>query len=369
MTDQLLTQIAHEFGIRNSEFGILKGHSLLKAQAKDSIRKTQIRLILEPLTQELLKICGTRDKLQAQLTQILSILQEKSLSEPSYLAGNILNLLCYLQTDLSDYNLSHLTIWQADFRGVNLHRVNFQQADLSKSVFSKTFGSVYALVFSPDSQHLATGHGDGEIRLWQVETGQLLFSATGHTSSVWTLAFSPDGQTLASGGFDQTIKLWNIQIGLEYRTLQGHSDWVRGVTFSPDGKLLASCSSDQTIKIWDCSTGYELQTLRGHTAQVTTISFSPISQSPLAPPLERGAGGEGGILVSGSEDQTLRLWDVENGQCLKILEGHTSLISSVAFSADGQTLASCEEQKIKLWNLNTGECYRTLHNDLTLVWA
>jgi WD40 repeat protein/DNA-binding phage protein len=353
VTERLLVCISDEIQGNLDEIKLLKSHALLKAQAKDYLRNTQIRLILEPFAQQVLKIFGTKKYLQTKFSQILSTLQQQSPPEPSYLAGNLLNLLCHLQIDLSNWDLSNLTIWQTDFRGRNLQGVNFKGANLAKSVFTKTFASVYALAFSPDNQLLATGHANGEIGLWQVATGQLLFCLKRHSSSVWTLAFSPDGETLASGSFDRAIALWKISTGVEQQMLSGHSDWVRGVAFSPDGMLLASCSNDGTIKLWECSTGRERQTLCGHTAQVTAICFHP----------------QGHLLASGSEDRTLRLWEVETGKCLKILQGHNNIISSLAFNADGGMLASCEEQIIKLWNVDTGECTQTLQENLTFVWT
>ncbi len=363
-TERLLERVTGELvqcDRSPNQINLLKSHPLLKAQSQDSIRAMQIRLLLAPLSQKLLRHFGSTSQVQAQLSQILQAIRTHFPTDSNYLAGNLLNLLGYLKTDLSGCDLSGLTIWQADFRGMNLHRVNLQNANLAKSIFSKTFGSVYALAFSQDDRLLATGHADGEICLWQVSTGQLLSSLQGHSSSVWTVAFSPDEQTLASGSFDQTIKLWNLATGLESKTLSGHSDWVRAVCFSPDGRLLASCSSDRTLKLWDSSTFSEIQTWTGHEAPVTAIAFSP----------------QGTFLVSGSEDCTLRLWDVESYHCVACLKGHTNPISSVAFSADGQTLASCEEQSIKLWPLDTQQCdpfgdgfaARTLQGNLTLVWA
>ena len=97
---------------------------------------------------------------------------------------------------------------------------------------------------------LASASGDKTIKLWNVTTGKLISTLSGHQNSVISLAFSPDGKTLASASWDKTIKLWNITTGKLISTLSGHQDSIISVAFSPDGKTLASASRDKTIKLW-----------------------------------------------------------------------------------------------------------------------
>ncbi len=139
----------------------------------------------------------------------------------------------------------------------------------------------------------------------------------------------------------------------ERNRLEGHDSDVNSVNFSPDGKTLVSGSRDNTIKLWDVETGQEIRTFKGHDNLVTSVNFSP----------------DGKTLVSGSADNTIKLWnvetgklwDVETGQEIRTLKGHDYPVWSVNFSPDGKTLVSGSVDKtIKLWNVKTGEEIRTL---------
>jgi len=137
-------------------------------------------------------------------------------------------------------------------------------------------------------------------------------------------------------------------------TLSGHSDRVCSVAFSPDGALLASGSDDGTIKLWDVESGQEVHTLGESNAGMWDVDFSL----------------DGALLATGSVDQSVKLWDVASGQLLHTLAGHTSAVFSVAFAPDGAWLASGSarpELHIKLWDVESGQEVRTLTGQETDV--
>jgi WD40 repeat protein len=326
-------------------------HALVKAQAQDYLRELQAASILRPLVERLQRRFPPA-ALERHLTLILLHLHEQPVC--SYAAGNLLNILCYLQIDLTDYDFSGLTIWQADLQAVNLHRVNFAEADLSRSVFTKPMAGALSVTFSPDGSRLATSDINGTLRLWQVSDGKQMLTCEGYGSWVCLIAFSPDGQFLASASEDHQVKLWSASTGQVLLSFAGHQSWVWAIAFSANGQFLASASEDQTIRIWSIKSGRCLKVLTGHNSWVCAVAFSPT----------------GSLLVSAGDDHLLRIWNGRSGLCLRTLWGHSSRIAAVIFSPNGELIASAsEDQTIKLWSVKTGDCLRTLKGHRHWVWS
>jgi len=349
VTDRLIAQVYEE--IATESMSVFLSHALVKAQAKDEVRLSQIRLILEPLADRLLSTWG-KQRVEEKVMNMLFALRERYPQMPGYAGGNALHLLCQLKSELRNLDFSDLTIWQAYLRGVDLRDVNFSRCDLATSVFTETFANVMSVAFSPDGTLLAAGMTNSEARVWHVPDGKPLLACEGHANWVMSVAFSPDGRLLASGGSDQTIKLWDVHTGQCVNTLRGHTGWVRSLAFHPNGTLLVSGSDDQTIRLWNLSTGQCVNTLRGHTGWVRSVSFHP----------------DGTLLASGSDDQTIRLWNLGTGQVFKTLHDHTAYVVSVAFSPSGAWLATgSSDHTIKLWDVSSGQCVSILRGHTSRV--
>ncbi|KAJ3036798.1 hypothetical protein HDU99_010465, partial [Rhizoclosmatium hyalinum] len=128
-------------------------------------------------------------------------------------------------------------------------------------------------------------------------------------------------------------------------TLVGHSELVCSVAYSPDSKSVVSGSHDNTVKLWSVETGECVKTLEGHSESVRSVAFSP----------------DGKTVISGSRDITVKLWSVETGECVKTLEGHSEGVCSVAYSPDSKTVVSGSHDKtVKLWSVEIGKLSRTL---------
>lgn len=352
VTFRLIEHICDE--IVNQNIDLFSLYALMKATAKDYIRETQIRLIVKPVIDGLCSVYRTKVGIKNQLTKIITTLRETSPQEQSYTAGNVVNLLCNLEVDLSGYDFSELSVWQADLRNTELHDVNFQNTNLSKSVFAETFGGIISVALSPDGKLLAMGDANGEIILRQVVDGKQLISFKAHNNWVTSLAFSPDGTSLASASCDSMVKLWDVNTGLCFRTLKGHENEVWSVAFSPDGKILASGSDDHTMRLWSTHTGECKQVFQSFSGYVLSVTFSPNGQ----------------MLASAGADNIISLWDVNTDQCFKTFQGHSSPIRSITFSPDGQKLASgSEDSTTKLWNISSGECIKTLQGHSNGIWS
>jgi len=390
LIDRLINEIGEE--IKTGRIELLNSHSLCKATAKDYIRETQVRQIITPMRSRLIQELGGKRNVENKLQQILSTWQKQYPQAPGYLAANLLNILCQTETaktDLSNYDLSNLTICQAYLHGVNLSRVNFANSDLSKSVFSEPLGSILSVAFSHDGKFWATGDADKNIYIWRVADGQIITTCVGHTNWVRSLAFHPQKLILASCSNDRTVKLWNIETGECLATLEGHTDQVWSVAFSPDGQILASASSDKTVRLWDLNDVDEPQCrhiLKEHSYWVFTVAFDDLGTTLASASVDQTVklwnvktgkrkhswqqgnhpvrsvafSPDGQTLATGGDDKLVRLLDIRNGECLATFPGHDGRVWSVVFSPDGQRLASGDNKTVKLWDIITKKLLLTL---------
>jgi WD40 repeat protein/tetratricopeptide (TPR) repeat protein len=176
----------------------------------------------------------------------------------------------------------------------------------------------------------------------------------GHGAEVWSVNFSPDGQFLASAGNDTNLKIWRRN-GSLYRTIQhsaqGTENNVTFVSFSPSGKEIASASRDRTVKLWNIETGELILTLKGHTDIVYSLSFNST----------------GDRIATTSNDGTIKLWQVSDGRLLQTFSGHQSAVNWVSFSPRNNLLASVSDDKtLKIWTYD-GQLVASLNHQAILT--
>jgi WD40 repeat protein len=201
---------------------------------------------------------------------------------------------------------------------------------------------LFAVAFSPDGRTLATGGGDNRIVLWDVAKRRPRAELSGHSGDVHAVAFCDD-ETLVSVGDDRAVRVWDLPSRKERFVLRGHAGSIPSLALNPDGRIVATASRDDTIRLWDVQAGEPLAVLEGHEADVLAVSFSP----------------DGRRLASASYDQTIRVWDVEAKSEVRALRGHTDWAFAVAFSPDGERIVSGAGDGVKIWDARTGRLLET----------
>ena len=209
------------------------------------------------------------------------------------------------------------------------------------------------LTFSPDGKTVAFS-GVGEIRLWNTETGDELPIPLADLKTdvfdrprVTALAFSPDGARLVSGTYQGKIQMWDVVTGgalaaFEEPTAQKNLGMIAALAFSPDGTLLAVGTHTQ-LHLWDVNTGHKLFSVSAvyKRGRVTFHNYpKPLVFSP-----------DGAILVNGTSNGTILVWDVATGDQIAALDGHTQEVETLKFSPDRKTLVSTAmDGTIFLWD-------------------
>jgi WD40 repeat protein/serine/threonine protein kinase len=186
------------------------------------------------------------------------------------------------------------------------------------------------LTVSPDGRRVAATVDLSEFRIYDLTSGEQLFSAAGHA-----LAYSPDGRWLAVRAEDDvTVLLLDAQTHETAARFRGHEKAVHAAAFSPDSRRLATCSQDRTVRLWQIDSG-ACRELHGHTDEVFAAAFHP----------------DGTRLATAGRDRAIWLWDLKRGVEVARLSGHTNYVWSVAWSPDGATLASGSgDFTVRLWD-------------------
>ncbi|KIJ11485.1 hypothetical protein PAXINDRAFT_84427 [Paxillus involutus ATCC 200175] len=182
-----------------------------------------------------------------------------------------------------------------------------------------------SLSFSPDDKTFASGSSDGTCRMWNSETGELLHDFDDHQNKVGIVAYSPSGVKIASGSHDHTIRIRNTRTGERLTQPLLHADAVRSIVWSPDSRQLISACDDGHICFWSAPTGTQLGSpLQAHLGHINCMAMSP----------------SGSLLASASSDCTARLWSTVTRQPFGRVLQHNDKVYTVAFSPNGQFVAT-----------------------------
>ncbi len=208
--------------------------------------------------------------------------------------------------------------------------------------------------FDSSGRLLLSSSDDNSVRLWNLDTLQEVFYYGGHANFVEEATFSPDEQHILSASGDGTLRLWDVRNGAEIRRFMGHVDQIQDVVISPDGQTALSGSYDTTVRHWDLATGEQIGQFDQHEDYTSVLIFSPDGQYALSSDARESD-------ATSSDDNPLWLWDIETGEIVREMFGHTEEIQSAAFHPGGQYLVTgSKDETIIIWDLESGELLRQI---------
>jgi len=267
---------------------------------------------------------------------------------------------------------------------------------------------------TPDGRRAVTAIFGGHLMIWDLDTGECLRSISGHMDGIDHVSITPDGRRAVSSSDDGTLRIWDLDTGECLHTLAGHGSGVNYISLTPDGRRAVSASSDRTLRIWDLDSGECLHTLAGHSGDVLYVSLtrdgrravsassdrtlriwnmdsgdglsSPVGRSEKLRHVNSGwgiptfRGNSGGVCqidltydgrraVSSSSDGSIRIWNMDTGECLSPLVGRYDNIRYVSITPDGKRVVSVSSNEtLKIWDLDTGECLHLLPGHIYSVY-
>ena len=212
---------------------------------------------------------------------------------------------------------------------------------------------VLALAVSSDGRMIVSGSQDMTIRTWNSATGQSHWVGRGHTDRVTAVAVTPNGRFIVSGSRDKTLRLWSVASGKTLWVTEKHASAVTALVVSPDGRYVLSGHDEENLYLWDIATGKRVER-KYYGASLEQLGFVTASTTSLA------MTADGQFVISGSRDTSIRLWNFQSGEILRVYMGHEGPVTSVAVSQDAQWIYSGSvDGTVRRWDKDNGTCLWT----------
>ncbi len=238
----------------------------------------------------------------------------------------------------------------------NIYVWDFKSGGLQQVLRHSSNGQV-RIAFHPHLDWLAICcEQDPQINLWDVHSGEILASVTCRSNNPAAIAFSPEGAFLACGGRDGSVELWHLnnERQLQFiKMLMGHQHYISVIAFSQHN-LLATLSYGEDIRLWNIENGKLLRVVEGYSRLIGVNAFSP----------------DGRLLLQGDASGKIRLWDMLSHRYTTMFQGHTGPVWALEFSPDGKTFASAgDDRTIRLWDTVSLNCVKTFSGHAGQIWC
>ncbi|KAK9703317.1 SCF ubiquitin ligase complex subunit cdc4 [Basidiobolus ranarum] len=279
--------------------------------------------------------------------------------------------------------------WQHSFKDIYRRHHLLHQNWLHGRASTFSFpghGSHVVTCLQFDSDKIVSGSDDQCINIYDTKSGQLRTRLIGHDGGVWALQYVQN--TLVSGSTDRTVRVWDVEKGLCTHVFHGHTSTVRclqivvpiNVNPDPNGEpimeppypVIVTGSRDSTLRVW------RLPTPEFNPDQGSSVNYPIITSSANNPYLlhtltghthsVRALAGHGNLVVSGSYDCTVRVWNLMTGENIWRLVGHTQKVYSVVLDRErNRCMSGSMDFKVRVWNIENGSCLYVLEGHSSLV--
>ena len=194
-----------------------------------------------------------------------------------------------------------------------------------------------------------TGSSDSNLRVWRLADGACLRTLTGHTDQVRAVVDVGSGR-VASGGDDCVLRVWDVLSGKQLQQTPTGEGWIFCAATLWGDRVATGHTNDGKIRLWNLgSGGGAAGVLPGHTDTVNSLAVV-------------GGGSAQRLLASASGDCSVRLWDVDAGTCTAVLNGHTHIVRCLADLGGGRLLSGSEDGSLRVWNMATDACLAVVPN-------
>ncbi|ETO19108.1 hypothetical protein RFI_18131, partial [Reticulomyxa filosa] len=261
----------------------------------------------------------------------------------------------------------------------------FRSSSKSLKTFISHTEAVYSIdnALFDDSQFICSGSKDKTVRVWDIETNKQIQLFKGHSDYVRCVKFSlyhyynHRRHIICSSSLDKTIRFWDIKHNQHLQLLNQHKGWVGGIDFSSfnGGRYLCSGSGDNTIRLWDVETSKSLHVFNGHEYGVECVVFSPLQSNSNNNNQSKNIGvigGSGYTICSGSDDKTIRIWDIETNKRHIVFKGHENMVRSIKYGPNGLVntiLSGSMDKSIRLWDIRSGKQIQVFNGHKSYVYT